>query len=227
MRLIDARDDVLRKVWVENPAKAPGYVLSDVCNAFNQALQLVYLSAPDHFRRSSIEIQTEAGKPGYELPANVQAVLGPVRLPGRYLRHVDGRADFDRYHSLFLGEDDPPAPGPPLAYFVRQTAAARTNSQRATLLLTPPPNAVYTLTLDVALSPPAYSVADLASSGQLSVPHGYAESLFLPVARYYAMRSHFFGDEEHRKSLESDYEQALALYGIADARPKPEPKEAA
>lgn len=230
MQLVEVRDDCLRKVWIEQSSNAPDYILEDIKNAVNQALQLIWLAGPDHFRRTDFTFDTTAGTSSYSLDTSLQEVLGPVRIDdtGTQIRPVSDRGNFDHYYTRFLGADsESSVTGTPVAYYVDRRNANAEDNQAITMLLSPTPDSTYTLSFEGSTTAPTYSLTDLASTNILPIPHGYAESLFLPIARYYSIRSHFFGKEEIQQSIENDYQQALALYGMADAAPKPQRKGAA
>lgn len=229
MQLVEVRNDCLRKVWIEQSGIAPSYILEDITIAVNQAIQLIWLAGPDHFRRADFTFNTVSGTASYTLDADVQEVLGPVRLDtATHLRPVDGRGDFDHYHTRFLGADsDEVSSAQPVAYFIDRRNTNADDNQAVSMLLTPTPDDTYSISFEASKTAPTYTTADLATTATLQVPHGYVESLFLPIARYFSIRSHFFGKEAIRQSIEADYQQALALYGMADAAPEPQQKGAA
>lgn len=212
----EIRDDVLRKVWFEDPTKAPSYVIADVVIEINRALQTVWsLPGREWFRRQPIEVPIVSGTNRYELPATLQSVLGVSRLNGASLRPVDSQSDIEHYARRYLGESSE-TPGTPAVYWVEMLASgASPDSAAAFLWLAPSPNADGTLTIQVSTEAPIYTAADLTDEEQvIPMPHGYVESLFLPVARFYASRSHWFKDAAKLEELRTDATSAFNALGL-------------
>lgn len=210
------RDDLLRKVWFEDPDRVPGYVLDDVTTEVNRALQTLWaLPSRDWFRRQQIEIALVSGTNRYELALNIQRVLGITRLNGSALRPAKTRGDIENYGRRYLGELSE-TPGTPMIYWVEQLASGdASDSAAAFLWLAPTPNAGATLTLQTSTEAPNYSNADLTSEEEgIPMPHGYVESLFLPVARYFVSRSHWFRDAARVDELRADATSAFAALGM-------------
>lgn len=226
------RDAILRAVYVEDPSTPPDYVLDDVAIAVNQALQLLWsLPGLEYFRKQEIEVELVAGTRRYALDASVQSVLGEARLGGSALRPVRTKGDIEHYAVRFLGATSE-ATGTPEAYWVEEIAAGSGADASAIYVwLAPTPSANGTLTLEASTQAPNYTAAELDdASSTIPVPHGYAESLLLPVARFMATRGHWFTDEEGRATkFETDANNAFATLGLVSPwpKPRPAPREAA
>lgn len=221
MTLKEARDDMLRKVWIELSDQAPSYLYDDMAVAFNQAMQVIWQSPSDYFRRKHYSLATVIGTDSYTLDSGIQEVLGPVRLNGSHphLRPVADRGNFDHYHTRYKGgTNDTPANAKPEAYYIERLNVAGDDSVQISMLLAPTPDAVYFIDYEASTEAPRYTANDLATGSAVNVPmpHAYAESIFLPVARYYAMRSHYFSHEEHRSAFNGDYLNSMMLLGVSD-----------
>lgn len=232
MNLQQIRDDLLRKIWVEHPADAPAYLLDDVAVAVNQAMQAIWLSEDLHFSRAeSRSVIFGAGVNKVTLGADVQRVLGDVRRnDGGFLRPVYRRADIEYYARRFLGQMDE-STGVPVVYWVQSVkSSSGGDSVSAVLWVAPIPASTTEVIMQVELDAPHYTAGNLATTGTIAMPHQYVEALFLPLARYFITRSHWFSNEEHRAAFQTDAEAAMVRFGMAvpwRATAKEEGKEAA
>lgn len=221
MTLGEAKNDILRKIWIEHPDSAPSWAVTDVFHALNQAFQHLWQFGPAYFRRADYSFSTVIGTSSYELAQGVQEVFGPIRLNGGaiHLRAVADRSNFDFYHIRFKGETSEPASnGTPEVYHLdrkRQTEPTETDLAKINLLLKPTPSAVWTVDYEASVEAPSYAATD-ADSTELRMPHNAVESTLLPVARYFVQASHLFSNEETRGTLEQGYLSAMRGIGILD-----------
>lgn len=225
MTLNDLKEDLLRKLWLENPANAPAYILPDVASAINRAYQLLWSSKDDFFRRETATVATTIGAPTIALPAAVQEVLGPVRISGGLpLVPLRDEGDYNMASSLY---PDASGTGTPRYYYTRRTRAATADNVTIVLALLPVPDAVASILIDVANEAPAFTVAQFtaAPSTVLPIPHNYAELYLQPIARKCVTTSHFFWDKDKQAQIDNDYQEALAALGIADPFRSHEPAD--
>lgn len=71
----------------------------------------------------------------------------------------------------------------------------------------------WSVALQVAVLPGRLTCGDLRDGSKLPVPHRFAESLVLPLARYYALSSRYFRKPELRESVIEQARDALTLIG--------------
>lgn len=217
------KEALLAFVWVETPSLAPTYILSDVANAVNAAFQTIWLAPHDHYRRKNTTLSTVASTQAYTLtPANVQEILNPVKIGAKQLRPIKHRGDFDHYATRYLGAtSDPAAEGQPVAYYVeRRNNAGTADLSAISIYLTPTPDAVYTVTYDYVGDAPTYTVSQMADATALEFPHQYVESIFLPLARYFMMNSHFFHESDANRGAFAKEEYLAAMKRLGYSNPQ-------
>lgn len=228
----DARDDLLRKLGIEDAAQASAAQLADVALAINWALQTLFSAGEDFFTRSKLSVAFSAGIAAVELPSTVQEVLGPVRLPtGVPLRMLSSRGELDAFGVLFLGQESwTVAQSLPQAYWVESLrASSGADLAKIVLNIVPAPSSSITLTVEGVEECANIAVAGLGATDALAVPHQYAESIFLPLARQAITRSTSFSRAELRREIQADFERAMATLGAKGGFPpekQPETREA-
>jgi hypothetical protein len=79
------------------------------------------------------------------------------------------------------------------------------------MFVVPSPTTNTSLSIEVSLKAPAFTTADYASSTAIPIPHNYAETLLLPIARYLSSSSLFFADKSKQREplLKAEYDRAL------------------
>lgn len=220
------RDDILRRAWIERPEAAPAHVLADVATAVNQTLQTLHLMpGAEFFRLRSWEVTVPGGQRSVELPAAVQTVRQVRRVTsGKELRPVSTRSDILHYARRFLGADAE-EPGLPAAYWLESgESGVLEDSVASTLHVAPAPAAATALEVRAEAEAPRYTAADMESEAEgIAAPHGYIESLVLPLARRQASRfSWFAGGDAAAARLDDDAAAALAALGLAAPWKQPE-----
>lgn len=211
-------------MWLTNPSTAESGAKSDVTNAVNAALQEIWTAPLDHYRRASGTFNTVNGTASYAMAASVQSILTPVKIGTLSLRPFEHRSNFDHYGTRFLGSTtDPPTSAQPEAFYVERKKATSGNDLSAVnILLTPTPDAVYTVSYDYVAEAPRYTDANMASTTVLAFPHEYVESILLPIAKHYLTESHWFAhwdaNETAQKSADTQgkYAPARAMLGLTD-----------
>lgn len=216
--LQDIRDDLLRKLYFERPEQATPGALADVLGAINGALQQMWQSPEDFFKRTEETVALVAGTSSYELPATVQRILAPAVLSGgKRLTPLAYKYQWFEYGALFAGATDQSFPkDTPEAFFLDRQAGGTVR-----LLVVPEPVDAEVLKIEAEHSAPAYETADLTTAIEPPIPHKYAETLFLPIARWRITRSHYFMNQEALPGLQQDYAEALAVLGLADPQIEP------
>ena len=112
--------------------------------------------------------------------------------------------------------------GRPEYYYVSRTRTGSAEGTAIALEIRPHPDmgsgvGVGSLSVDVAIEPSRFTFDDYALSKEIPLPHRYIESLFLPIVRYRGMVSHYYvGSQEASASIQTNYQAALAQFGIVD-----------
>lgn len=186
----------------------------------NRAMQVLWNRAPDrkYWTQGSLEITFAAGVGVIDMGDSVQNVVGEVSLgDGRPLVGVGTISEIEQFETLFL---DSKPPGRPVGYHVERINQEGHDPARCRIHLSPTPTVTTTVVVDVVFEPPRFSVADIARNKPVPIPHRYAESLLLPVVRYYAAQYwQSQVSEEQRRTIDGDYREVAGLLGMADPLP--------
>lgn len=233
LQLIQARNDLLSKLGIEDASLASALALQDVVVAINGAMQILQTAGQDYFTREQITLALAAGTSLFTVPASVQAVVGPVRWNNtKPLLALGSRGEYDQFARIFHGDsefgvgDD----AEPEAYWVRTTKGASVGDIcTVTIMLAPAPLApAGTLTLEVINDATSYVVADLAAgTALLPVAQNYTESIFLPLARMLVTRSSQFSRPDILPQLTQDFKMAMDRLGLSGGFPnvrQPQPE---
>jgi len=216
------RDDLFRKLGLENPDNAPAYIRADASIAMSWAYQRIWSAPWDFFRKVQNNFNTVGGTQAYTLPQNVAEIVGPVRLNSNtHLNPITRRSDFDHYGTRFEGSTSLiSGSGTPAAYHLWRTNQAASDNVKIEMLLTPTPNDAFTILYDAATEAPTVSKEDLCADPGITIeiPHGYVESIFLPLARLGITRSHYFSSMDKLPLFQAD--AALALRDLKYADPQ-------
>lgn len=219
--------DLLSKLGIESSVGVSALVQQDCVIAINGAMQMLQTAGQDFFTREVMTLTLSAGTSIYNVPANVQAVLGDVKWNNvKPLRGLDSDGELEQFARIFLGETayGVGANADPVAYFVKYLRTGTTGDICAiTVRLAPAPAApAGTLVIEVVNDAPAYVVADLSGSTVLPVAQNYTESVFLPIARYLITRSSQFSRPDLLAQLTTDYETARATLADVGGFPNAE-----
>lgn len=199
-------------------ATAPHPVLEDIAESITSVFQAMWLSRFDFFRRVPYAFNTVAGTDSYTLPQSMQEKLEPVLLNGSIPLHpIATVAEFTTWPLRYLGVTVP-TNARPQACFVKSNFRDGEDDVTALLKLTPTPDAVYAISMDLTYECPHYVREDLCAdpSPELPLPHAYAESLFLPLARAELMKSAYFRDKDKIPGLQESATNARLRLGLAD-----------
>lgn len=212
--------DIFSLWGIENPDASVQDARNRAMNDLNAAVQMVWQNPEklNYFSRDTITVTVEANTGSIAIPPE-QNLLGPVRLPStlQALDPIDTKYEFENYATLYF--DDSLPPGPPVAYYLDREGQSGPDAVSLTLKVVPEPTEDTDIELDVITVAPAYTWTDYcagsATGTPIPLPHGYGESLLLPIARKSASSYFLFFKEERRTSIEEDYQRARLMLGIA------------
>ncbi len=220
----NAFDDLLLLVGIEIANNAPMYIRERVLNDINAALQVLQTSGEDYFMRETVTITLPQGQSEFDLNGDVQTVIGPVQTADGYsLRELNTIGELDQFPQLYLGYSGLGQTGKPQAYFVYPVRdnSGGGDAMKIKLYFAPKADAAYSINLDVVKVPQVFTYADLTDTTKLiPVVHKYAQSVFLPIARYSVMTCPWFRRPELKESITADYHRALNILGIGAAPDK-------
>lgn len=226
----DLLNDLLRKLYIEDPAGLSGTILTglqaDCVDAINRALQTLWTAPFDFFRRRHFQFNTVSGTQEYDLEAAtglaLQEVLGPVKINGAtpHLRPVRDRGDFDNYATRFLSSlTNTVANARPVAYYLERLFQNAADGVQCKMLFTPTPDDAYSVDFEGSVEAPTYTLAQLQAEPDIPIPHSYVESVLLPVARLFVARSHYFMADQRQaelQNLQQDFMVAMRQLGDTD-----------
>jgi len=218
MNVTQAIDAIYEVFGIPNNASAPEIMRRRIFNDLNSALQLIWSKGHrllDYYTRQTITATITANSNNVVLSDSVSAVLGPVKrvFDNVGLRPIRTRGEYDSFASIYAGSLTALTGAPPQAYFADQERPTpdAADSTKITLFVVPSPTANTSLSLEVSLKAPAFTTADYVSSTAIPIPHNYAETLLLPIARYLSSSSLFFADKSKQREplLKAEYDRAL------------------
>lgn len=230
MTLKELRDNVLRVLWLEGAGTIPDYIYEDATTAINSALQLMHQSPLDYFRKEQGNLTFAGGETEKDLFALLGAneLIGPVWITatGRELHRITDESEFNQFFQRFYGKTEAQAiaagvPAPSY-YFVRTRRGSEDSgrdSSLVTLVIKPPPTASVGVTVVVAKKADSYDTATVKAwtgSEVTAVPGDAVETILLPLARMYAMRSHFFFEKDKIPMFEQDAARSLQSLQVTD-----------
>ena len=186
----------------------------------------------------AMELSPQTGETHIVLPRDVLHVKRAVFKPalsaelttfGNFpLRPLKTRNECESFRLAYAGGGWPLADSEaylaglnlPLAYYV-EAEDPRTGDTvgggppELRLLLAPDflAEVPWSVAMQVAVLPGRLGCADLRGGARLPVPHRFAETLVLPLARYYALSSTYFRKPELRESVIEQARDALTLLG--------------
>lgn len=225
MTVYDAINDVFSIWGIEDASIASEDTRARALSDLNASMQLLWGNSPnrDYFTRQTISATYSANVYSYQLPSSVQNIIGTVRRSSdrKPLRAISSRAQFDLYGPIFAGTSGTSqSSGTPEAYFAERQTESGNLLPKINLLIAPTPIASTTLYVDVALECPRYRWSDYCNRTRLTIPHGYVESILLPLCRYRAMSSDLFTRPERAEFIKAENAMAMAQLGLVDPLPK-------
>lgn len=223
LTIAQTRDDLLRKLGFMDAGTAPTEALQDVAQAINWAMQTLWRAGTNYFTKEVATVALVSGQRAYTLDQNIQSVLGQViTAGGKTLGRLSSSSEVEDFAMIYLGSSTrDQTNGAPVAYHIENRRNAGTDLHETVLFVVPPPNAAAVtshspLSFDAIRECTSYAVADLSATTAIPVADGYAETVFLPLARLQITRSHLFSKDELIKSIEADAAQAMQTLGLAD-----------
>lgn len=158
------------------------------------------------------------------LPVEVADVLTPVGIKGGALlapvpavTHLPAYPTYEEDYGAELRVSFyPTAPtvaasaGTPRRYCVEPFLQTPYSAPRSRLRLWPAPGSPCLLETRVRYAVPVYDL-DNDPNTELPIPHGYAESVLVPVAEKHLTRSPFFRNDSARQGIEDAYAQAVTM----------------
>jgi hypothetical protein len=186
----------------------------------NRAMQVLWNRAPDrkYWTQGSLRLVFTAGVGVLNLENEIQNIVGEAALEnGRALVPVGTITEIEQSEALFL---DSAVPDHPVFYYIERMNQAAHDAARCRFHVAPTPVADAAVIVDAVFEPPRFGVNDIARNTLVPIPHRYAESLLLPVVRYYAAQ--YWQNqlsEQQRQTVEGDYREVAVVLGLADPLP--------
>lgn len=220
MNVTQAIDAIYEVFGIPNNASAPEIMRRRIFNDLNSALQLIWSKGHrllDYYTRQTITATILANTNSIVLDDSVEAILGPVKRAsdGIGLRPIRSRGEYDSFASIYAGSLTALTGAPPQAYFAdeKRPSPDVADSTKITMFVVPSPTTNTSLSVEVSIKAPAFTVSDYGTSPAVVIPmpHNYAETLLLPIARYLSSSSLFFADKSKQREplLKAEYDRAL------------------
>jgi hypothetical protein len=224
LTIVQARNDLLSKLGIEDASEASSLTLQDVVVALNGAGQMLQAAGEDYFTKEVLTVGVYAGTSIYPITRNVQSVIGNVLLDEKPLFGLESIGQYNQFERTFNdGTDYGPGSGEPQAYWVEYQKEGNSGDIcDIQFYLAPTPTAGATVTIEVVNDWEGLVVADLDDTTELPVAQNYTESIFLPIARMLVTRSSQFSRPDLLEQLTADAERAMAALGVSGGFPNEE-----
>ncbi|NBO26621.1 MAG: hypothetical protein EBU96_07515 [Actinobacteria bacterium] len=216
MKVNEAIDSMYEVFGIPNNASAPDIMRRRIFNDLNSAMQLLWTKGHrllDYYTRSEELVTIPSNNKSVGLSDSIQSVLGPVKRvsDGMLLRPIRTRGEYDNYSGIYAGSITALQGAPPHAYFIDQNRGTAPDATSLSIFVVPVPVVNTQISLEVSLRAPSYSLSDYTAQTQIPIPHNYAETLLLPIARYLVCSSLFFADKTKQREplLKAEYDRAL------------------
>jgi hypothetical protein len=218
MNVTQAIDAIYEVFGIPNNASAPEIMRRRIFNDLNSALQLIWVKGHrllDYYTRRAVTATISANSNSVVLDDSVEAVLGPVKRvsDGVGLRPIRTRGEYDSFASIYAGSLTALTGAPPQAYFAeeKRPTSDQADSTTITLFVVPVPTTSTPLSVEASIRAPSFTTNDYTNSTAIPMPHNYAETLLLPIARYLSSSSLFFADKSKQREplLKAEYDRAL------------------
>ena len=224
MNSLTLLNDLLRKLYIEDPATLNGTILAglkdDCLSAINRTYQVIWTAPEEHFRRQQFDFLTVSGTNEYLLDQSIQELEGLVKVNGSEVRPISDRGDFDNYGIRFKGALSNSIPqSVPEAYFLQSFGQNAADSVELKMLFTPTPDAEYSVTFEASSEAPRITLVDIDNEVDLFVPGKYVESIFLPISRFFIQESHFYMADKRQaetQKAQSSFVMAMKQLGYTD-----------
>lgn len=207
MNLVEIRADLLRKLGIDAPDDATESVDADVLIAINTAGQVLNVAGDPFWLIEAAEVGvSEVIASKVIAGRSVKSVR--VKASSSPLLRVDSLWQLQQYAAMFLGQSEPSASYAPQAFHVEMEPT----SKAVTVTFGPKPLEAATLSIQFVPTFEAWTLDEISTGDTVPpIPHSYVESIFLPMARYYMTRSHWFNRGDLLPSIEKDFAGVVKL----------------
>jgi len=221
MSVCDVVKEILALWDIYDAKSAPTFTIERAVNDLNASLQMVWNHADDrnYWSNDTLTIAISDGEDTFDLPDDIQNVVGPCRLASnlRPLVPLGTLGELETFADLYL---DGETSADPLAYHINRMSQAGSDPAKCVFCVTPSvTGATMSFLLEVVREAPRFTVNDMIACPVVPIPHRYVESLLLPVARYHASSFSLFSAKELKESIDRDYLQARVALGLSDPLP--------
>ena len=223
MTVTSAIDSMYEVFGLPGNSAAPLIMKRRIFSGLNEAMQVLWSKGHrllDFYTRSEGSVTFAPGVGTMELNSSTQSVVGPVRRASDnvLLRPISTRGEYESFHSIYANSLTALTPAPPQAYFIEATRSSGADATALTMFVVPVPAVSTQIKYGASLTAPRFTESDYTNAVSIPVPHDYAESILLPIARYLVSSSLFFADKAKQRepALKADYERALAT--LAEAK---------
>jgi len=210
MNLPEIKNDLLRKLGIENPSDAPANIIQDVLTALNMAGQLLNASGDPFWLLTTDSVSLSSVVTSKVIDGHsVKIVRSSDNIP---LLRCESLHQLDNYAAIYLG-DTGEGPHDAQAYYVETKAnPADGGDVLVTIHFGPTDLSEETITTTFCPGFVDWVTADLSDDQKSpKVPFAYVETVFLPLARFYMTRSHWFNDTELEARLREDFSNAVTI----------------
>ncbi len=226
--------DIMSLWGIENPDASIPDARNRAMSDLNKAVQMLWQNPEKlgYFSRKTESLTISAGN-DYVAVTGIQNICGPIRrgVDNVPLFRVMDRSEFERFPVYYLGVDALADDDLTIACYLDEQASVEADSLAdMKILVLPKPIGDVVIKVDWLPNAPTYTWTDYCADDGgtvIPIPHGYGESLLLPIARKSAMSYFLFFKEERVPLIENEYQTARAMLGLADPEMdegKPEPK---
>jgi len=209
MNLPEIKADLLRKLFIEQAATAPAYVVQDVLQAINSAAQLLNVMGDPFWEKGITEKAFDEVIDEHVLDARSVASVRSVAT-GIALAKSSSLQQVINYDSIYESARDNEVDSQYKTARIYYAAAERpASTSQVRVSVGPTPLSSQSLQIEFIPNFVRFVTADLEDTGaEISVPYNFIETVFLPIARFFATRSHFYSDDNY-PLLEQDYLTAM------------------
>jgi hypothetical protein len=217
MTVTSAIDSMYEVFGLPGNSAAPLIMKRRIFSGLNEAMQILWSKGHrllDFYTRSEGTVTFAPGADKMLLNASTQSVVGPVRRASDnvLLRPISTKGEYESFYSIYANSLTALVPAPPQAYFIEATRASGGDATALTMFVVPRPAVSTEIKYGASLTAPKFIETDYEDETEIPVPHDYAESILLPIARYLVSSSLFFADKAKQRepALKADYDRALA-----------------
>lgn len=219
MTATEARDWLLRQIYMDRPATTPATWHYDVATAVNAALQEMYRSpAGESFSRQNWSFTTVPGTAAYTLADAVTQLLDDrTTIDHHPLREIEGPGNASQIGDRF---GVPVLAGTRPRFFWVERSFRSQSAAEAHLLrmhLMPTPSATMTVRFVARTEPRRFSACDLDSDATvIPIPDSEVENLFLPIALWHLGSSVKMTSPVLQAKIDDRYARARAELGYVE-----------